>query len=125
MSAATAYEVAARRWEHGWELHIPGVGVTQATTLDKADRQISDYLSTVFDLDRYEGDIRVIPEVEGITDTIRALQQIDVALAGLSIEKEGARERVTRAMLEQGFSYADIAGALGISKGRVSQLVNA
>ncbi len=25
-----AYTVNAKRWEHGWELHIDGIGVTQS-----------------------------------------------------------------------------------------------
>jgi hypothetical protein len=30
--------VTARRWAHGWELHIDGVGVTQSRTLASAER---------------------------------------------------------------------------------------
>jgi hypothetical protein len=29
----TRYAVTAKRWKHGWELHIDGVGVTQSRTL--------------------------------------------------------------------------------------------
>ena len=31
------YQVRAKRWEHGWELHIEGVGVTQSRTLWDAE----------------------------------------------------------------------------------------
>lgn len=39
------YEVTARRWEHGWELHIDGVGVTQSRTLTSAQHMARDYLA--------------------------------------------------------------------------------
>ena len=48
------------RWEHGWELHVDDVGVTQCATLDQADRQVRDYICTALDLDRYDGDIGLI-----------------------------------------------------------------
>lgn len=31
-----AYNVIAKRWEHGWELHIDGIGVTQSRLLSGA-----------------------------------------------------------------------------------------
>ena len=31
-----AYNVIAKRWEHGWELHIDGIGVTQSHLLSGA-----------------------------------------------------------------------------------------
>ena len=31
------YSVRAKRWEHGWELHIEGVGVTQSHGLKDAE----------------------------------------------------------------------------------------
>jgi hypothetical protein len=48
MAAMTnTYHVAALRWEHGWELHIEGVGVTQCESLDEAELMIRDYLHCV------------------------------------------------------------------------------
>lgn len=43
----TTYTVTAKRWEHGWELHIDGVGVTQSRTLDSADRMVRDYIKSL------------------------------------------------------------------------------
>ena len=42
--AAVTYTVTAKRWEHGWELHIHGVGVTQSRTVAGAEDMIRDYL---------------------------------------------------------------------------------
>lgn len=44
----TTYKVQARRWEHGWELHIDDVGVTQSHRLTEAERTVHDYLRLEF-----------------------------------------------------------------------------
>src|SRR5438067_4186011 len=51
VAAMTTYTVRAKRWAHGWELHIDGEGVTQARSLAAAERQVRDYLSLLHDLD--------------------------------------------------------------------------
>ena len=39
------YSVRAKRWEHGWELHIDGLGVTQSDDLDEVETMVRDYIS--------------------------------------------------------------------------------
>lgn len=57
----TQYNVHARRWENGWELHILGIGVTQCETPDQAEREVHDYMTSLLP----EGsDIRVIVDYE-------------------------------------------------------------
>ena len=41
-SGKTTRNVTAKRWKHGWELHIDGVGVTQSRTLDTAGQMVRD-----------------------------------------------------------------------------------
>jgi len=38
------YKVTAKAWEHGWELHIEGVGVTQSEGVEDAEATVRDYL---------------------------------------------------------------------------------
>jgi hypothetical protein len=45
MAAVKTYSVRATRWEHGWELHIDGMGVTQSDDLDDAEMMVRDYIS--------------------------------------------------------------------------------
>ena len=78
----------------------------------------------MFDLDSYDGDVTIVPEVAGIVDTIRTLRKLDADLEVMYVKKDEVRDAVMRAMMDQGFSYADIAGAIGVSKGRVSQLAH-
>lgn len=37
----------AKRWKHGWELHIEGLGVTQSKTLATADAMVRDYIESL------------------------------------------------------------------------------
>jgi hypothetical protein len=45
MAAVKTYSVRAKRSEHGWELHIDGLGVTQSDDLDDAEMMMRDYIS--------------------------------------------------------------------------------
>jgi hypothetical protein len=47
----TDYTVTAKRWEHGWELHIPDVGVTQARSLVTAEKMAKEYISLMLGVD--------------------------------------------------------------------------
>jgi methanogenic corrinoid protein MtbC1 len=51
MAAMTTYVVRAKRWAHGWELHIDGIGVTQSRILDGAEQMVRDYIETLTDRD--------------------------------------------------------------------------
>lgn len=42
-----AVKTIAKPWEHGWELHVEGVGVTQVRTLDGAARQAADLVEAM------------------------------------------------------------------------------
>lgn len=46
MAPVTTYAVHAKRWKHGWELHIDGVGVTQSRNLDGAEQMVRDYIES-------------------------------------------------------------------------------
>lgn len=65
------YLVRAVRWEHGWELHIPGAGVTQSRSLSGADQQVRDYLETLYDADASAVDLNIFPELDGLTDVVQ------------------------------------------------------
>jgi len=57
-----AYTVRARCWSGGWELHIPGAGVTQVSSLARAKDQVRDYLATLYAVDASGFDVTVVPE---------------------------------------------------------------
>jgi len=122
------YQVKAVRWEHGWELHVEDVGVTQCRTLATAAQQVRDFVAT-------EADHDVDPN-----DTVHLTLALDIVWPEIEVEVPHAREmttqaaqarkeaaeetrRVARRLRSNGLSVADTAAVMNISKGRVSQLV--
>ena len=75
------YQVRAKRWEHGWELHIEGVGVTQSRTLWDAEEMARDLIARREDLPGDGFAVRITPEIGG----------------GLDEETRAAREAVSAA----------------------------
>lgn len=117
------YNVTAERDGDYWELHVDGVGVTQCRTLDEADEMVRDYLTLRLDADVSHAVIRVTPKIEGLTDAVVGLRRLHARIAELSLDAETARLELIKEMRAEGFSLADVAGAVGVSKGRVSQLI--
>jgi hypothetical protein len=121
----STYQVRAKRWAHGWELHIDGVGVTQSRTLDGAEQMVRDYIETLTDWD-VSGD-SVIIEFD--------LGGLEAKAAAVRRQIEGAQRQnraaavASRALVGElraaGLSVSDTAKVLGVSRGRVSQLARA
>jgi hypothetical protein len=65
MAAMTTYVVRAKRWAHGWELHIDGIGVTQSRTLDGAEQMVRDYIETLTDRDVSDSAIVINFDTDG------------------------------------------------------------
>lgn len=121
--AVKHYVVTAKKWEGGWELHIEGEGVTQSRTLDTADKQVRDYLETLHGKDFSDADLDVIPAIGPLVEMAREAREA-VREAAKAQERAAKRSReVARELREEGLSVADTATVMGVSRGRVSQLV--
>lgn len=60
----SAYNVTAKRWTHGWELHVDGVGVTQTRTLASAEKIARDYIGLSLDIDDLHSfEVTITPEL--------------------------------------------------------------
>ena len=121
------YTVDAKRWEHGWELHVEGVGVTQSKSLHSAASVAREYISLAEDIsDESTIDVEIRPQIDN------ALGQ-EVIAARKAVQELGERQRevaalsraTARDLAESGLSGADIAVVLDVSPQRVSQLLNA
>lgn len=120
----STYTVRAKRWLHGWELHIDGVGVTQSRSLGDAERMARDYIETLTDHDATTDDIVITPEVGGGLDEAAQAARDAVAEASQATRDAAARSRqVARRLKEAGLSGRDIADILKVSAQRVSQLL--
>ena len=120
----STYTVHAKRWKRGWELHIDGIGVTQARNLREAPAMVADYIR----LDKGTGpelsEIEIIPEIgSGLEKEARAARDA-VARADLAQRAAAAQSRqAARALKTAGLTGRDIAAVLRVSPQRVSQLL--
>lgn len=121
------YTVDAKRWEHGWELHVEGLGVTQSKSLRSAARMAREYISLVEGIsDESTIDIEIRPQIDN------ALSEV-VIVARKAVRELGDQQREVAALsraaakdlAESGLSGADIAVVLDVSPQRVSQLLHA
>jgi predicted XRE-type DNA-binding protein len=122
--AVKTYQVTAKRWERGWELHIEGVGVTQSRTVKDAEAMIRDYLHLEGVTEPYELKVEFRAEDEldaEIRDARRAVAEAAKAQAEAATK---VREAV-RHLTERHYRQLEVAAVLGVSKQRVSQLLKA
>jgi antitoxin component HigA of HigAB toxin-antitoxin module len=117
------YKVSTRRWSGGWELHVAGEGVTQVRTLDKADRQVRDYLETLHDADFSDAVVTVVPELGGLEVEVAAARKEAEEAAAAQVAAAEHVRKVVKALRRSGLSTTDTAAVLGVSRGRISQLV--
>jgi hypothetical protein len=120
----TRYDVPARHWKHGWELHIDGVGVTQSRNLADAQTVVRDYVESLTGADASDAVVVIRTEVgDGLDEEARAAREA-VAAADKATRDAAARSRkVARDLRQAGLSGRDIAAVLQVSAQRVSQLL--
>jgi DNA-directed RNA polymerase specialized sigma24 family protein len=115
----------ARKWEHGWELWLDGEAATQVATLDRAEQQVRDYLDTEEpEVDHRSWNVTVVPDIGVLGDEVTAARNATESAIAASAAAASQSRRVVRRLREAGFSVSDSAAILGVSRGRVSQLVN-
>ena len=125
MSGTKSYQVRAKRWARGWELHIAGIGVTQSRTLADAARMVRDYLELDGHADAGSAEISVIPELSGALGTKISTARADVNRAAEAQRSAAVKWRSAAAALHNsGMPVSDVAAVLGVTKARVSQLLD-
>jgi predicted XRE-type DNA-binding protein len=122
--AVREYSVWAKRWDEGWELHVDGVGVTQVRTLDKAYDQVVHFLETMeLPVEGYRIDLRF--DLEGLEDKVAEARHLTRQAQDLQLEAAVMMRHMAHALRdERGLSVTDTAAVLGVSRGRVSQLMS-
>jgi hypothetical protein len=122
MAAMSTYTVRAVRWEHGWELHIDGVGVTQSRTLDRAPGMVRDYIESLTGRDASGDEVVIRPDLGGLEDKAAAVREWTERVQRETVEAAAASRDLARDLRKAGLSVSDTAAVLGVSRGRVSQL---
>jgi hypothetical protein len=120
----TAYNVHAKRWEHGWELHIDGVGVTQSHSLSSAETMARSYIAMVTGAAIDSFSIDIIPEIgPALDEAVRAAREA-ARQANEAVAAAAASSRdVVRKLRDSGLTSRDISVALKVTPQRVSQLI--
>lgn len=118
-----SYTVTAKRWEKGWELHIDGVGVTQSRTLADAERMVRDYLRLDEHADFETATVHIVPDLGSLHAEVQRAREHTRAAEVAQREAAAEARRVARELRRAGLSVTDTATVLGVSRGRVSQLV--
>ena len=120
----STYSVHARRWAHGWELHIDGVGVTQSRNLDGAEQMVRDYIESLTGHDTSSDKVTIKPEVgDGLDEATQAARDA-VTAADRAVREAAMQSRKAAGDLKDaGLSGRDIAAILRVSAQRVSQLL--
>jgi hypothetical protein len=119
------YAVTVKRWDRGWELHIDGVGVTQARNLREADAMVRDYLEIM------EGEEAAASAKLNYTYALPAVARFEKAKKATSeaerLTAQAAAESrsAVAQLMASGVSGADMSKLLALSPQRVSQLVAA
>jgi predicted XRE-type DNA-binding protein len=121
--AVSTYEVRAVRWEGGWELHIPDVGVTQARTIEGAERMVRSYLAMDTGEPPESFTIEITPEINGLGSEVDDARQRITRAETAQREAAAASRAVARKLKAAGLSGADTATVMGVSPQRVSQLM--
>lgn len=120
----TTYDVRAKRWEHGWELHIEDVGVTQSRSLWDAEMMARDLISRRLGVSPESFGVAVTPEIGGGLDERTRAAREAVSSADRAQRAAAAQSReAARRLRQAGLSGRDIAKVLDVSPQRVSQLL--
>jgi hypothetical protein len=120
-----SYNVTAKRWKHGWELNIDGVGVTQSRTLDTAEQMVRDYIETLTDKDVSGDRVVITPDLGELDRKVRTVRELLAAADRQQQEARNSYRALAADLRAAGLSVSDTAAILGVSRGRVSQLSKA
>lgn len=121
----STYAARAVRWEHGWEIHIEGVGVTQSRTLADAERMARDLIATMLGGEGEDYTVDVHADLGGLEEEAAEVRARNERVARETREAAAASRAVAHELRDAGLSITDTATVLGVSRGRASQLVKA
>ena len=121
----TTITVTARKWEGGWDLILDEDNATSVRYLRDATVQVRDYLDTI-DPDKNHDNIELALDLDIGSlkeDIARVRRETREAAAAQEFAAQDTRQ-VVRSIRKKGFTMDDAADMLGVSKGRISQLVS-
>jgi len=119
---AVADIARAKHWEHGWEIHVEGVGVTQVRLLEQAKSQACDLIETLLERRVSESEIELDAQIGPLVEEIHEVKKLTADAAQLQTQAAFRVRTLVAQLRASGFSVSDIPTILGVTRGRVSQL---
>lgn len=117
------YTVDAKRWAHGWELHVRGVGVTQSRSLAQAEATVKEYVSLLLDVDEADVDVDLVADIDpDLRERVQSAKQETAAAAAMQLKAAVLLRDAAKALTGAGLNKAEAAVVLGVSPQRMSQL---
>lgn len=122
---STTYRVAAKRWAKGWELHVDGVGVTQARKLNhQAEVMVRDLIHRREDIEADSFSLEWSFMLDDELDAaIKAARAAVAATAEAQREAAAKSRSVAKRLRDSGLAGNEVARILDLSPQRVSQLL--
>lgn len=118
-------DVIARPWRGGWELELDPENITQVRRLSEARQQVVDYLDTVEPKkDHSSLEVTLVPEIGPLGAQLREARSATLRAAEMQATAAQQARQVVAALRSEHFSGSDIAELLGVTPGRVSQLLS-
>lgn len=118
------YRVLAKRWDKGWELHIAGVGVTQARRLHEAEVMVRDLVhrreNIPPDSFAIEWDFELNDELNA---AVRAARAAVFESSEAQVTAAAKSRAVAVRLRAAGLQGNEVAKVLGVSPQRASQLL--
>lgn len=120
----TKYVAHARRWARGWEIHVDNIGVTQVRSLDRAAEYACELVEIMTGRSISPSDIDVLIHPRSMNEKVRRAREKTRKAHEAQVEAARFTRDVVAELREEGLTPADIAGLMGISRGRVTQLLS-
>lgn len=121
MSSRKHFTATVKKWRKGWEIHIDGVGVTQARQLSEAKERASDYILSL--LDEEAASIDFSFDLGELSEQVATARIATIRAAQLQKEAAAQNRKAAADLREAGLTASDIAVVMGVSRGRVSQIL--
>jgi len=112
IAGTDTYNVTAKRWKHGWELPIDGVGVTQSRTLDTAEQMVRDYIETLTDQDVSRDTIVITPDLGDLGRKVTTVRELLAAADRQQQEARSSYRALAADLRAAGLSVSDTAAIL-------------
>ncbi|MBM3669592.1 MAG: hypothetical protein FJW97_06225 [Actinobacteria bacterium] len=117
------YIAHAKRWERGWEIHVDNVGVTQVRSLDRAIDSACDLVEILTGRAISPTQMTLEIHPKSINDRVRRAREKTRQAQEAQVRAAQFTREVITELRNEGLSPADIAGLMGITRGRVTQLL--